>query len=172
MNFLEMAKKRYSARGYLRKPVEPEKLKTILEAGRVAPTACNNQPQRILVVQSPEGLEKLGRCYRTFNAPVALIVCADHRRSWTRSYDGKNSADIDASIVTDHMMLCATDCGLNSVWICAFNPSILREEFQIPDSLEPINILFIGYADGEPRSPERHDQMRLPLSDTVFYENF
>ncbi len=172
MSFLELAKKRYSARNYQNKPVEPEKLKLILEAGRVAPTACNNQPQRVLVVKSPEGLAKLVKGYRTFNAPLALIVCADHEKSWKRAYDGKDSADIDASIITDHMMLCAAEQGLDSVWICAFNPAVIRQEFNIPSSIEPVNILLIGYAACEPASPERHDQLRVPLSVTVFEESF
>ncbi len=172
MTFLELAKKRYSARSYLDKPVEPEKLKRILEAGRVAPTACNNQPQRILVVQSPEGLAKINKGYKSYGAPVVLVVCADHRESWRRSYDNKDSADIDATIVTDHMMLCAADLGLDSVWICAFNPPVIREEFDIPSYLEPVNILMVGYASGEPRSPERHDKWRKSLGDTVFFEKF
>lgn len=172
MDFLSLAKKRYSARSYLNRPVEPEKLQKVLEAGRVAPTACNKQPQRVLVVQSPEGLRKIGKCCHAYHAPVVLIICADHKQAWVRSYDGKMSADIDASIVTDHMMLCAADCGLDSVWVCAFNPSALRDELDIPEHLEPINLLFIGYADGDPASSDRHKELRLPLGDTVFYEHF
>ena len=172
MAILELMKQRYSARRYQDKPVEEEKLAQILEAGRVAPTACNYQPQKILVVQSKEGMEKLSRAYKSFGAPLALIVCADHDASWHRSYDGKDSADIDASIVTDHMMLCAAELGLNSVWVCAFQPEVLRQEFHIPPHIEPINILMIGYADGQPRSPERHAEWRKPLSDTVVRESF
>lgn len=172
MDFLELAKSRYSARQYQDKSIEPEKLNAILEAGRVAPTACNNQPQRILVVNSPEGREKLKKAYKSFGAPLALIVCADHNESWHRAYDGKDSADIDAAIVTTHMMLAAKEQGLDSVWICAFNPTILKEEFQIPKNIEPINILMLGYADGTPRSPDRHDEWRKPINETVFYETF
>ncbi|WP_294625703.1 nitroreductase family protein, partial [uncultured Bilophila sp.] len=61
-DFLDLARRRYSVRTYLPQPVEAEKLERILEAGRVAPTAKNNQPHRILIVQSPEGLEKLTKC--------------------------------------------------------------------------------------------------------------
>ena len=172
MSFLELTKKRYSARSYLEKPVEREKLDIILEAGRVAPTACNNQPQRILVVNSKEGLEKISKSYKSFGAPLALVVCVDHNNTWKRAYDGKNSADIDASIVCDHMMLCAADIGLDSVWVCAFNPEVLRKEFNIPDHIEPVNILFVGYAKGEPKSPKRHDSMRKPVGSSVFYEKF
>jgi nitroreductase len=172
MKFLELAKKRYSARSYQNKPVEAEKIHEILEAGRVAPTACNNQPQKILVIQTPEGIAKITKGYRAISATTALIICADHQESWRRSYDGKDSSDIDAAIITDHMMLCATELGLDSVWICAFNPSIIQEEFDIPDHVEPVNILLIGYAACDPQSPERHDKMRKPLEHTVFYEKF
>lgn len=172
MNFLDLAKRRYSARNYQSRPVEPEKIQAILQAGRVAPTACNNQPQKILVIQSPEGLAKIAKAYKPVSAPAALIICADHQESWHRSYDGKDSADIDASIVTDHMMLCAADLGLDSVWLCAFKPAILREEFNIPDHFEPINILLLGYSAVGAPSADRHETLRKPLSETVFYEKF
>ena len=61
MSFLELAKKRYSVRSYKEAPVEREKLDQILGAGRVAPTGANKQPQRLIVVQSKEGLEKVGK---------------------------------------------------------------------------------------------------------------
>ena len=105
MDFLKLAKKRYACRKYLSRQVEPEKLELILEAGRVAPTGANRQPQRLVVVQSKEGMERLARCTRDFGAPTAVIVCADTSEAWTRKYDGKNISDIDASIVTDHMIL-------------------------------------------------------------------
>ncbi len=59
MDFLELAKERYSVRKFSDKKVEREKLDAILEAGRCAPTAVNYQPQRVLVLESPEALEKL-----------------------------------------------------------------------------------------------------------------
>lgn len=77
MDFLKLAKKRYACRKYLSRQVEPEKLELILEAGRVAPTGANRQPQRLVVVQSKEGMERLARCTRDFGAPTAVIVCAD-----------------------------------------------------------------------------------------------
>lgn len=105
MDFLSLAKARYACRKYLNKPVEADKLAQILEAGRIAPTGANRQPQRLIVIQSPEGRERLARCTRDFGAPVAIIVCADTTEAWSRKYDGKVIGDIDASIVTDHMML-------------------------------------------------------------------
>lgn len=172
MDFLSLAKKRYSVRKYKDLPVEPEKIAQILEAGRVAPTGANRQPQRILVVQTEQGLEKLKKAARFYDAPVVMIVCTAPDEAWVRKKDGKNIAEIDASIVTDHMMLEATSLGLGSLWICWFDPDVLREEFQIPDSLVPVNLLAIGYADGEPASENRHDEQRKPLHETVSFENW
>ncbi len=172
MSFLELAKKRYSVRKYQNKPVEEDKLLKILEAGRVAPTAVNYQPQRIIVVREKDGLEKLKKAANIYDAPLAIIVCADHNVAWKRPFDGKNTVDIDASIVTDHMMLQATELGLGTVWICYFKPDVLKKEFNIPDHVEPVNILAVGYAAGESSSPDRHDKLRKPLKETVFFETY
>lgn len=151
MDFLALAKKRYACRKYLDRKVEPEKLAAVLEAGRVAPTGANRQPQRLIVVESPEGMERLARCTRDFGAPAAVVVCADTSEVWTRKYDGKRIGDIDASIVTDHMMLAAASLGLDTLWICMFKPEAVREEFGLPDTVEPVNILLIGYGADAPR---------------------
>lgn len=80
--------------------------------------------------------------------------------------------DIDASIVTDHMMLCAASLGLDTLWVCMFKPEAVREEFGLPEHVVPVNILIIGYGDGEPASPERHNTLRKPLTETVFFETY
>ncbi len=172
MEFLELAKKRYSVRKYNAKKVEPSKLLKILEAARVAPTAANAQPVKLLVVQSEVGLAKLNTAANIYRAPLAIIVCSDHGKAWTRPFDKKQTTDIDASIVTDHMMLEATDLGLGSVWICYFRPDVVRKEFNIPDNLEIINILVIGYTDEEPLSPDRFDKARNPIENLVCFEGF
>ncbi len=172
MDFLQLAKKRYSVRNYLPKKVEEEKLLKILEAGRVAPTGANRQPQRLIVVQEAAGLERLKKAANVYGAPLAIIVCADHKMSWKRHYDRKDIADIDAAIVTDHMMLQATELNLGTLWVCHFNPELLKKEFNIPENLEPVNILGIGYAGEAAESPDRHDTLRLPLEDFVHYETY
>ena len=125
MDFIEIAKKRYSVRSYKDKKVEEEKLQKILEAARVAPTAANLQPVRLIVVQSSEGLAKIGKGANLYGAPLAVIVCADHGKAWVRPFDKKQTTDIDASILTDHMMLQATELDLGSVWICYFKPDVI-----------------------------------------------
>ena len=170
MDFIEIAKKRYSVRGYQDKKVEEEKLEKILEAAHVAPTAANLQPIRLIVVQSREGLAKIGKGANIYGAPLAVIVCADHGKAWVRPFDKKQTADIDASILTDHMMLQATELGLGSVWICYFKPDVISREFGLPDDLEPVNILAVGYSDEEAADPERHSQTRIPVEELVSYE--
>jgi nitroreductase len=170
MDFLQLAKKRYSVRKYEERKVEDEKLEKILEAGRVAPTGANRQPQRFIIVRSEEGLSKVNKTANTYGAPLAIIICSDHDATWKRRYDDKDIADIDASIVTDHMMLQAADLGLGSVWICSFDPQVIRKDFNIPENIEAVNILVIGYALGEAASPDRHNQIRKPLSELIIGE--
>ncbi|MCM1126647.1 MAG: nitroreductase family protein [Lachnospiraceae bacterium] len=170
MNFIEIAKKRFSVRSYADKQVEAVKLDKILEAAHVAPTAANLQPIRLLVVQSKEGLEKISKGANIYGAPLAIIVCADHGKAWVRPFDKKQTSDIDASILTDHMMLQATELGLGSVWICYFKSDVISKEFELAENLEPINILAIGYSDEEDADPERHSQTRIPVEQLASYE--
>lgn len=177
MDFSQLIRKRYSVRSYLDKPVEKKQLDYVLEAGRVAPTAANRQPQVVIAITSEQGLGKIDKACNRFGAPVVLVVCADHDQTWKRSYDNMDSAQIDASIVTDHMMLAATDTGLGSLWICKFDPQIIREEFELPDNVEPVNILCLGYASEDAQlssaaSPERHNRLRKPLETTIRYEKW
>lgn len=167
MNFMELAKKRYSVRSYSEQPVEKEKLDIVLEAGRIAPTAVNYQPIKIIVVTDTEGLEKVSKATNFYKAPYVLIICKDTSSSWKRKYDDKDFGDIDASIVTDHMMLMATELGLGTLWIGRFKPQVIKEEFNIPEGIEPVNLLAIGYADCEPKSPDRHSKDRKPIEEII-----
>ena len=170
MNFLNIAKSRYSVRSYSNKKIEKDKLDKILETAQAAPTAANLQPVHLIVVQEEEGLAKINKAANIYNAPLAVIVCGDHSKAWKRPFDGKQTVDIDASIKTDHMMLEAHDLGLGSVWICYFKPDIIKNEFNLPNNLEPINILAIGYSNEPPANPNRHSTQRIPLSKLVSYE--
>lgn len=172
MGFLELAKERFACRNYSDKKVEKEKLEKILEAGRISPTAANMQPQRLLVIQEDGGLEKLKKGADVYQAPLVIVVCGDKEKVWKRPFDGKDMVDIDTSIVTTHMMLEAKELGLDTVWICYFKPDVIRAEFNIPENLEPVNILAIGYGNGEKADTKRFDKARKPLSEIVFYEKF
>lgn len=169
MDFLSLAKQRYSCRAFLDKKVEKEKIDKILEAGRIAPTAVNFQPQRILVLDAKEELAKLSKCTKFgWNAPVILIVCYDKNISWKRKYDGKDEGIIDASIVTTHMMLEAQDLGLGTTWIGSFDPEKIREEYSIPDNLEIVALLPIGYP-AEDAMPSPMHEKRNNLEEMVYW---
>lgn len=169
MIILDIAKKRSSVRSYTDAAVEKEKLDKILEAAHVAPTAANLQPVRLFVAQSKETLEKIGKAASIYDAPVAIVVCADKTKAWSRPFDGKMTTDIDASILTDHMMLEATAQGLGSVWICYFRADILKKELELPDNLEPINILAIGYSTEPEADSNRHNTQRISIEELVTY---
>ena len=153
MDFLKLTADRYSCRKYSNKPIDQEYIDKILMAGRTAPTAHNNQPQKILVVRSEEGLSLLDKCtVCQYHAPLAFIVCYDKKRAWTRDYDGKCSGDVDASIVATYMMLEAKTLGIDSVWIMYFIPEAVTTEFGLPDDVVPVAILYMGYAAEEASS--------------------
>jgi len=172
-NFLKLAKKRYSVRSYLDRPVEEEKLQYVLECGRVAPSAANYQPWHIIVVRDPETKKKLGETYPRdwfLKAPVLLVICGDHSSSWKRA-DNKDHCDIDAGIIGDHMTLAAADCGLGTCWICNFDARKCSRILQIPAHIEPLAYLPLGYpADSEINSA-RH-LVRKKTEEIVHKEKF
>lgn len=172
MDFLSLAKKRCSVRNYKNITVEEEKLNKILEAAHVAPTAANMQPHRLLVIQTEEGLQKLSKGVNFHGAPLAIIVCGDHSNVFVRPFDKKNMIDIDAAIVTDHMVLEAEDLGLSTCILTYFEPDVIRSEFNIPDNLEPVAIISIGYAATKKASPERHNKERMNIASITKYETF
>lgn len=152
MEFIDLARERYSVRSYQGTLVEDEKLQTILEAGQLAPTACNLQAFRIVVIRTAEHMAALKRLYRgSFftQAPVVLGVFADTESSWVRA-DSKNYADVDAAIVMDHMILQATALGLGTCWIGAFDAETAREIGGFSEEFEPIAFTPIGYPASQP----------------------
>lgn len=172
MDFLELAGNRYSCRKYKGVKVEDEKIEKILEAARIAPTACNRQPQKIIVVKGDEAMAKLRKCTTShYNAPLAFIVCYDGNECWVRDYDGKKSGEVDASIVTTHMMLEAYNQGLGSVWVMHFNPESVKKEFELPDNIVAVSILPVGYpaddAEPSPRHLESKTTAEISHTDTL-----
>ncbi len=169
MDFLTLAKERYSVRKFKPEPIPEPELVAVLSAGRLAPTACNLQPQRIFVIRSSESLAKIRRCSSChFDAPVVLMICYDRSESWKRSFDGFDAGAMDATIVTTHLMLAAAEQGLGTTWVCFFDPKKLRQEFSLPEQLEPVALLPIGFpADDAVANPVHFK--RKELSQTVFF---
>lgn len=172
MTFNELAKNRFSCRKFQNKKVEQEKIDLILNAALVAPTAVNRQPQKILVLTDDDKLKKLKDCTKyDFDAPLCFIICTQNQKAYTRRYDNKNSAEIDASIVTTHMMLQAQDIGLGTTWVMAFDPIKVRESYQIDEELEIVALLPTGYpAEDAPVNP-LHSTF-VDINEMVSYNHF
>ncbi|MDR3086072.1 MAG: nitroreductase family protein [Christensenellaceae bacterium] len=170
MAFRDLIARRYSVRAYTSQPVEPEKLALILEAGRLAPTSANKRPFQFVVVQSEEGLNKIKKTANAFGAPLILICCGDKEAAGPRK-DGMSYYQVDNSIAVDHMLLQATDLGLGTLWIGWFDPAIIREEFHIPQNLDPISLLAIGYAADSPLSEEEREKRRKKIGEIFVGED-
>ncbi len=170
MEFLELAKLRCTTRGFTDKEIPEQDLTYILSSGRVAPTACNRQPQRILAARLPENLLKIQKAYNTFGSRCVLIVCRDRRNELIRPFDGKCSGDLDIGIICDHMMLAARERGIGSVMVGLFDPHIICKEFSLPAYIEPVALLLLGYPQKGFLSPDRHATDRKPIEETVLYE--
>ena len=172
MDFLNLAKKRYSFRSFLKKKVEKEKIEKILEAGRVAPTAVNFQPQRILVLDDEEKLSRLNECTKYgWGAPIVMVICYDKTISWKRQYDNKDEGIVDASIVATHMMLEIQDLGLGTTWIGSFDPEKVREIYKIPENLEIISLMPVGYP-AEDAKPSSSHEKRNSMEEMVCWNEF
>ena len=169
MDFLKLAEERYSVRSFTEKAVTQDDLDKILKAGYVAPTACNLQPQRILVINSQEAIAKLKKCTKChFNASTALLVCYSKEACWKRRYDGANSGEIDASIVTTHMMLEAAAIGVGTTWVMHFDPAAMREAFAVPEDLEMTALLVMGYPAEDAAPIAMHSEFK-PMEELVKY---
>lgn len=161
-----MAKKRYSCRKLSAQPVEEEKLQKILEAGNLAPTAHNNQPLHIWLLESAEAMEKVSQTTSfIFGAPVVFVVGSKADDAWVRPFDKKNFADVDASIAATHMMLAIEDLGLGTTWVAHFDAPKLKELFPEMADYELVAIFPVGYlaedAAPSPRHAERVDVEKL-----------
>lgn len=172
MDFMQLATERYSVRKFKDTHLEQEVIDRILAAGHVAPTGCNYQPQRILVLNTDEALKKLDRCTKCrFGAPTAMLICYNKKECWTRKYDGKTCGVSDACIVTTHMMLAAWELGVGSTWVMHFDPAAMRETYEIPDYIEPVALLVMGYAAEDAVPAKLHYEYR-PLEEVVCYDTF
>lgn len=151
MDFLELAEKRFSCRRFENREVEREKIDKILQAAAAAPTACNKQPQRILVLTDKDALKKVDECTKFgFNAPLNFLVCYDKTVSWHRRKDNVDHGIIDAAIAKTHMMLEATSLGLGTTWVCAFDEEKVREVFEVPENYVIEGFMPTGYPAEEP----------------------
>ena len=177
MDFNELARLRWSVRDYDPRPVEQEKLDYILEAARLAPTGANRQPQRIYVLRSEEALAKVRAATRmAFNAPLVLMLCAEVGAAWHNQRetvmhgtveDVYSVAEMDVSIVCDHMQLAATELGLGTLWVRGYDTQVLFDAFELPEGIMPICLLDVGYPAADAQPSKMHFESK-PLEELVF----
>ncbi len=170
MEYFDLIERRFSVRKFSEVKLSKEDTEKILKAGHFAPTGCNNQPQRIYVLESAEAMEKLKLCTKChFNAPNAMLVCYHKDEVWRRKYDGKSCGVADACIVATHMMLAAADLGVGATWVMHFDPSAFAKELEIPEPIIPVALLVMGYPADDASPLDMHFQYR-PMNETVSYK--
>ena len=151
MDFLELAEKRYSVRKMTNEKVKQEDLDKILEAARLAPTAKNMQRQRLLVINTEEGIEKIKECTQCdFGASTIIVISYEKDDEENESEFSRKYGLIDTGIVATHLCLEATDLGLGTTMVGLFDRELTREMFNIPKKYQPELLLPIGYIDRKP----------------------
>ena len=170
MSFLDLVKQRYSVRAYKSDPVEDEKLQQVLEAVRWAPSACNRQPYQLIVIDTAEQAEGLQQIYHRgwfySQAPLVIAICGLTQEAWRRR-DGHNYQYVDAAIAMDHLILAATELGLGTCWVAAFDVQAARDVLGLPLNVEPVAFTPLGYPADEPRPKDRK-----PLDELVRYKRW
>lgn len=169
MDFLELAKKRYSVRAYKPDQVEDGKLQRVLEAACLAPTPTNNQPFQLIVIHTEGNQDKLLEIYnRPWFVQAPLVICCVglQKEAWIRK-DGRNYLDVAVTIVFDHLIMAATDLGLGTCWVGQFEKEPARKFLGVPKDVEPILFTPLGYPADEPK-----EKKRKPVSELVRYEKW
>jgi len=169
MEFNELIRKRYSVRAYKPDPIGDEELTRVLEAARLAPTADNRQPFRLIVIHTKGKEAELKQIYNRdwfVQAPIVICACGLPSEGWV-SRKGKSYTDVDVAIVMDHLILAATELGLGTCWVAAFDVDAAKRILNLPDGVEPILFTPLGYPADQP-TPKR----RKSLEELVRFEHW
>lgn len=169
MSYMDLARGRYSCREFEDRSVEQAVVDAIVEAGRIAPSACNNHPSRVMVLDTPELLEKAAACQprfardgSIFGAPLIFLICSVTEDAWVRPYDQMNSSEIDTSIVCDQMMMEATEQGLGTCWVCHFKPEVAHARGRLSLSHARLRISCRPHRRFRASRGPYHSPLRLP----------
>ena len=170
--FLDLAETRRSVRAYKPDPVPEPLLRDILDTARLAPSACNRQPWRFVVLRGPAAIRRLAPAYSRdwfLSAPVAIAVCVSPAEGWVRPYDARSYAFVDGAIAMDHLTLAAAAAGLGTCWIGAFDPAAAASVLALPDGWEIVAMTPLGYP-----SPESAPRVRSrnPLGQSIVRERW
>ncbi len=168
MEIMEAIRGRRSTRKFLDRPIEDEKLRAVLEAGRLAPSARNMQDWRFIVVRDEATRQRLAEAARNQEfvgqAPVVIAACGTSNLIMTC---GQPAYALDVAIAVDHMTLAAFSLGLGTCWIGAFYEDQVKKILGVPDEVRVVALLPLGYPAGpQPATP------RKSLEDVVAYEHW
>ena len=167
MEFEKVIRTRTATRSFKDIPVQDEIVNKILEAGNLAPTAKNIQPQKIYVIKSKEGLEKIDKASPCrYNAPIVLLICSDKEKAFSK--ENHSTYEMDACIVATHIMLAATNEGVDNIWIEMFDKEIIKKEFNLNNNIEPICLIPIGYKKDDYKGNPMHN-IRKNINEYVSY---
>ena len=168
MDFLKLCAERYSVRLFADTPIPDDVLEQILEAGRIAPSAMNFQPQRVFVIRSEEALAKMRTVKKCYGVNTVLMVCGDTDVACNRPIVDHSMAEMDCTIATTQMMLAAASLGVGSCWICAFDVPAMARIFDLPANLTPYVLLALGYPSEDCQPSPRHTE-RNSMEQMVTY---
>ncbi len=179
MKFLDLVQTRQSDRAYLDKPVETDKLDRILEAARLAPSACNAQPWKLIVVTDPEkrmqiadatASKLLSMNHFTKQAPIQLVL-VEENANFTSSVGGwatnKHYPHIDLGIIASHVTLAATDEGLGSCIIGWCDEKKVQNALEIPKNKRVMLVILLGYS-----SQSKREKKRKTIAEIVSYNKY
>lgn len=161
METLKCIEKRRSVRNYLSKPVTKLQIEAMLNAARQAPSAGNIQPWKFIIIQDPEKIKELSEAslqqYWIQTAPLVIAVCCEHAKTEAQYGErGLKYAIMDCAIASENIMLTATDLGLATCYIAAFEDDMIRRALGIPDNVLPAGLITIGHADERTKSPLKY----------------
>lgn len=169
MNYYDLVKLRHSVRKYnADKTIDKEVLLRILNAARLAPSAHNNQPWTFMVISSTEVLEKVHQAYERDwlkQAPMVIAIKGRKSEAWHRKFDEYQSLETDLTIAMDHLIMAATQEGLGTCWIAAFEPKKLASALKLKEDEEVYAITPLGYPADEPLVVK--EKTRKELKDIV-----
>jgi nitroreductase len=164
--FQDVLESRFSCRSFEPKKISLEELNYILEMSRLAPTAKNKQPQRIVVVENEGLLERLKEATPfTFDAKTVLVVSYDKDSCWIRKNDSKSYGEVDATIAITHILLAATSIDIGSVFVGVFDEQKVKDILDLPQNYGVVGIVPLGY----PKEIKPHNT-RLDLEELVIYK--
>ena len=170
MDFLELAKERYSVRKMKSEKIKKEDLDKILEAARLSPTAKNLQRERLLVINTEEGIEKIKQCTECdFGATTIIVISYEKDDEQNESEFSRKYGLIDTGIVATHMCLEATNLGLGTTMVGLFDRELTKKLFNIPEKYQPELLLPIGYID---RKPSILHERRKEIKEIVKYNKY